>query len=292
MSRLEATTRPKVAEFANGTSYCVGGTGPVLVLIHGVGMRKAVWAPQIAELSDRYQVVAYDMLGHGNSELPPENPTLSHYSSQLRDLLRHLDIRAAHIIGHSMGALVALDFALEYPGHVLSLVAMNAVYERSVEQSEAVMQRARHIEKTGPAGNCEATLERWFGQPVNDALRSSADSIREFLCQADVVGYARSYKLFAASDRVHSGRLAQLQCPALFMTGELDANSSPAMSRLMANIAPEGELEVLPGERHMMSVAAPNEVNRRLRSFLDKAGRRSAREDAQCTTPPPRPTAL
>ncbi|GAB2904210.1 alpha/beta fold hydrolase [Paralcaligenes ginsengisoli] len=255
-------------------------------------MRKAVWAPQIAELSDRYQVIAYDMLGHGGSELPPEAPALSDYSSQLRDLLRHLGIRAAHIIGHSMGALVALDFALDYPRHVLSLVAMNAVYERSAEQSEAVMQRAQHIENTGPTGNCEATLERWFGQPANSVLRAGADSIRELLCQADVVGYARSYKLFAASDRAHSERLARLQCPALFMTGELDANSSPAMSRRMAQIAPEGEVEVLPGERHMMSITAPHEVNRRLRAFLDKAGQRPAWDGAQCATPPSRTIAF
>ncbi|WP_164126001.1 alpha/beta fold hydrolase, partial [Stenotrophomonas maltophilia] len=65
----------------------------------------SIWAPQVAALRDSYDVVAPDMLGHGGSSLPPADPTLADYAAQLLSLLDALRIPAAHIAGHSMGAL-------------------------------------------------------------------------------------------------------------------------------------------------------------------------------------------
>jgi pimeloyl-ACP methyl ester carboxylesterase len=265
----EACVPPRASGRADGTSYNVYGCGHPLVLIHGVGMRKAVWAPQIAELSARYRVVTYDMWGHGGSDLPPAGVELGAYAEQLAGLLRHLDMDEAHIVGHSMGALVALEFALGQPRRTSSLAALNAVYERSAVQSAAVRRRAAQLGRGDASANLDATMERWFGSPVDSAMRGAAAEIRRFLCEADLMGYARTYELFARADRAHSSRLAGLQCRALFMTGELDENSLPEMSRRMAAAAPHGRAEVVPGARHMMTVTAAAEVNRRLASFLE-----------------------
>ena len=256
---------------ANGTAFHVYGKGQPLVLIHGVGMSQAVWAPQMAAFADRYQVVVYDMLGHGDSRLPAEQASLGDYAAQLLDLLDVLDIPAAHVVGHSMGALVALEFALNHPERTRSVTALNAVYCRSPEQSAAVMQRAETLADIGNDVTVEATLERWFDAPTPPHLLSTAMLVRGLLKSVDPVGYARTYRLFASSDRAHVDRLPTLTVPALFMTGELDPNSSPAMSQAMAAATPQARLEILPGERHMMSLTAPEIVNQRLRAFLEAA---------------------
>jgi (E)-2-((N-methylformamido)methylene)succinate hydrolase len=282
---------------AAGTSYSVyvpraaqsrasGKTGEsagTVVLIHGVGMNQSVWAPQIEALAVSFQVVVYDMLGHGESALPTPAPTLDEYASQLEALLDALQIERAHVVGHSMGALVALEFALMHPQRTASVAALNAVYDRTPAQREAVMTRAATLDDTRAGvgasvgagvdthSGVDATLSRWFGDPIPVHLTQAAHAVRELLVSVDPIGYARTYRLFASSDDAHVGRLANLTVPALFLTGECDPNSSPAMSRAMAAAAPFGRAEIIDDERHMMNVTDPARVNARLIAFLNEA---------------------
>ncbi|MDR6413065.1 alpha/beta fold hydrolase [Paraburkholderia terricola] len=259
-----------------GTSYSAyaprsGEASTTVVLIHGVGMNQSVWAPQIDALTASFQVVVYDMLGHGESALPTAAPTLDEYASQLEALLDAIKIERAHVVGHSMGALVALEFALTHPGRTLSVAALNAVYARTPQQREAVMSRAAMLGDASDDAGVDATLSRWFGVPVPVHLTQAAQAVRELLLSADPVGYARTYRLFACSDDAHVGRLANLAVPALFLTGECDPNSSPAMSRAMAAAAPFGRAEIIANARHMMNVTDSVRVNERLLAFLAEA---------------------
>jgi pimeloyl-ACP methyl ester carboxylesterase len=270
--------------FARGTAYSVYGSGEPVVLIHGVGMEQAAWTAQVEALAANYQLVVYDMLGHGKSRVPPEGVTLQAYADQLADLLDHLGIAAANVIGHSMGALVALEFALGRPHRTMRIAALNAVFMRTPEQKAAVMARAAALKDVGVNATVESTIARWFGTPVPDALRASADMIAGILANVNAAGYARTYQLFATCDSVHADRLASLEMPALFMTAEFDPNSSPAMSAEMARRAPQGTVSVIPGARHMMNVTDPQEVNRRLRDFLEASARSAQpRTAAQAT---------
>lgn len=253
---------------AGGTAYSVAGAGEPVVLVHGVGMARAIWAPQVRALAGHWQVITYDMPGHGESALPPEGATLAHYAGQLAALLDHLGLAAANVVGHSMGALVALEFALAHPKRALRVAALNAVFRRTAEQRAAVLARADALATSGFASTIAPTLQRWFGDPVPPQLREAAAETGRLLRTVDPTGYARTYRLFASSDRVHEERLAQLAMPALFFTGEHDLNSSPAMSRAMAQLAPHGRAEVLEGARHMMTVTHPECVNASLRAFL------------------------
>ena len=245
------------------------GGGSALVFIHGVGMDAGIWQPQVAEFIRGRTVITYDMLGHGGSTLPPESPTLGDYAVQLAALLDQLGIVRAALVGHSMGALVALQFALTHPGRVSRLVAMNAVYQRSVRQREAVERRAASLGDVSAAAGVRSTIARWFGDPVPAPLHEAAGRVAALLMRADPVGYARTYRLFATADRLQEGMLHRLAMPALFLTGALDPNSTPEMSYAMAVEAPLGRAEVLPGERHMMALTTPALVNARLRAFLD-----------------------
>lgn len=258
---------------AGATAYSVRGRGEAVVLVHGVGMDRHIWQPQVIELARRFQVVAYDMLGHGGSDLPPEGVTLDAYADQLRALLDHLDISQADVVGHSMGALVAIEFALTHPVRTRSVAALNAVFQRSPEQRAAVESRAAMLKTEGLGEVVAPTLQRWFGHPVPAELQDAAALTGRLLRSVDPVGYARTYEIFAMSDRMHADRLPALAPPALFMTADGDLNSSPSMSHAMADLAPRGRAHVIEGGRHMMTVTHPQAVNDALVGFLEGARR-------------------
>lgn len=255
---------------SDGTASAVHGVGEPLVLIHGVGMQAGVWTPQIDALADTHQVIVYDMLGHGRSVLPREDPTLLDYANQLLGLLDFLGIEAANVAGHSMGALVALDFALRYPERCLRVAALNAVYQRSPEQSRAVLARAQGLTQGTSDATIQDTVARWMGDPPPEELKATANALIDYLRSANVEGYARTYKLFALSDRAHVGRLSALAMPSLFLTAEHDFNSTPAMSEAMASEVANAALVVVPSARHMVTVTHPVEVNTALAQWLHK----------------------
>ena len=254
---------------AGGTRTLICGSGPPLVLVHGVGMSAAFWRPQLFALAPHRMVVAYDMLGHGEAPLPPVKPSLDDYADQLQGVLNGLGLGRVALVGHSMGALVVLHHALAHPERVERVVAMNAVYCRSPEQLAAVQARAADLESGRTAEGRRQTLARWFGDPAPPALGPVAAWVDAALAGVDFVGYARTYRLFASSDAAHRGRLGGLAMPALFLTGTLDANSTPAMSAAMASEVPDGRVVSLAGERHMMSLASPGAVDPVLAGFLD-----------------------
>ena len=266
---FESSTIPHVLRRRlNGrTRYIRQGTGTPAILIHGVGMNAEIWAPQISALARNYDVIAYDLLGHGGSSLPPVDASLSDCSDQLKSLIDGLNLRSAHLIGHSMGALVALDFTLAYPGYLSSVVALNAVYCRTPEQRQSILRRAAALE-TGDQEWQEETIARWFGVSPPKQLVDQAEIVRQSLRAIDPHGYARAYQVFAISDETHKHRLETLTLPTLFMTGELDINSTAQMSQAMAKAAPQGRCEIITGARHMMALTHPIETNKRLLDFL------------------------
>lgn len=250
------------------TAFSVWGQGTPVCLVHGVGMRQQVWAPQVQALAKDFQVITCDMPGHGQSDVPPEGVQLAYYADRLRELLDHLGIERAHVVGHSMGALVTLEFALNCPQRCLRVAALNAVFCRTAEQSAAVIQRADSLGTKGIEATLDTTLARWFDPASAAHIQQMASQVRGFLSGINLDGYRRTYALFARSDRAHETRLQQLQVPALFLTGELDTNSQPHMSQAMAQLAPQGIADTLPDARHMMPLTHASEVNVRLRAFL------------------------
>lgn len=270
MTARRSEKTPTVADTAETAYVCHGDAGaPVMIFIHGVGMNKASWQAQMQAFATDYRVIAYDMLGHGDSALPPESVGVSDLTAQLVRLMDRLEIDRAHIIGHSMGALVATELALTHPERVTRLVALNAVYQRSDDKREAVVSRAESIARGEVSHDNEATIERWFTAKERQQAPAAVEQIRQWLSAVNQTGYARIYRAFATSDRLFTGRLHTLRLPALFMTGAEDPNSTPDMSQQLAAEAVNAQCQILPGQRHMMAYIAPAIVNARIRAFME-----------------------
>ncbi len=259
---------PKTLLLSDGTraTCAVAGAGEPLVLVHGVGMCAEAWAPQVEALSRSHQVISVDMPGHGGSDRLPDGAHLPDYVAWLGRLLDALGGGAVNLAGHSMGGLVVSGCAIEMPKRVRRLAVLNSVYRRSSEARAAVRERAGAISRG--EGDDNVPLRRWFGEtPQEQAVR---DRVSSWLERVDRAGYAAAYSAFAEGDKIYADRWGEIACPALVLTGEDDRNSTPEMARAMAGAAQRGRAVIVPGERHMVGLTAPEAVTAELRRWLEE----------------------
>lgn len=107
-------------------AYRIAGSGPVILLIHGIGDNSTTWEPVHAKLAQRFTVIAVDLLGHGQSDKPRADYSAAAYANGMRDLLSVLDIERVTVVGHSLGGGVAMQFAYQFPQLVERLVLVGA----------------------------------------------------------------------------------------------------------------------------------------------------------------------
>ncbi len=250
----------------NGAAFLVCGEGEPVVLLHGVGLRAEAWAPQMEALSCRWRIYAFDLPGHGQSRLSMHRAELTDYVAWMRDGLHHLDVGPVNIVGHSMGALIALGTTVEEPTMIRRLAMLNGVYKRSAEAAKAVCERAAQI-RCGNM-NIQQPLDRWFTDMVSD--QSARVWTERMLAGVDPKAYSTAYSAFARGDGIYAGRLGEITCPALFLTGDGDLNSTAGMARDMAAATCNGEAETIKGHRHMVGLTAPSRVNEALMSWLGR----------------------
>lgn len=219
-------------------------------------------------LTRHFNVTAVDLPGHGKSpNLADEaGSSLVDYSRAIAQLLPANGSRAL-VMGHSLGALIALDLAKHYPQRILATIALNAVFRRTAVASAAVKARAREL-INNDAPDPTRTLIRWFGQNPQGDIAHMADQCRRWLTEVDRNGYRRAYTIFAGQDGPADADLRNLACSALFITGSQEPNSTPEMSQAMAQLAPRGRAVIVDGAKHMMPMTHAAEVCAHLLEFV------------------------
>ena len=254
----------------DGTAYKAFGDAPAtLIFIHGVGMCKEIWQPQVEHFSKNYRVITYDFLGHGQSLLKKDKLTLEDYISQLYNLVNEIGVSNFSIIGHSMGALIAVAFALRYPEKVDTLIPINIVFKRTKKAQDDVIMRAKDVLNSQQIPNINQTLERWFQNKTSPYDLLKINNVQGWLKNTSPKAYSEAYYLFATSDRVFVNNLSNLQPPVLYLTGSEDPNSTSLMSEQMAQETPNGSSESIEGEAHMMAYISAKKVNPIIEYFLN-----------------------
>ena len=270
---MTSITLPR-SKTAHGVAYHRSGDhGAPVVLIHGVGLRAESWFQQIEALESSYRVYAVDMPGHGHSaRLEGANLRLADFTDRLAGFVREVIGAPVILAGHSMGALVALDLASRYGEFCMGVAAFNAVFRRSAEAREAILERADTLQGASGKDMASAPVKRWFGENPEGHDRAMAEHCRSWLDDADRQGYADAYRIFANVDGPSS--LAGLSMPALFLTGDGDRNSTASMTEAMARAAPHAHAVVIKGARHMAQMSHPQVVNEALGDFCETCIRR------------------
>ena len=256
----------------NGTAYAVTGEpdAPGVVLVHGLGLRRAVWQWLEPVLASRFRVVTYDLIGHGDSVAPSGQPVLGDLARQVADLLDHLGVAQAAIVGFSLGGMVARRFAQDYPARTRALGILHSAHRRSPEAQAAIRARVEQAEGSGPAATVEAALERWYSDACRKARPDLMQLTRDWVLANDPAVYPRMYRILAEGVDEIVAPLPRITCPTLVLTADQDHGNDPAMSVAIATEIAGARLVILKGLRHMALAEDPEAVNRPVLDFLTK----------------------
>jgi (E)-2-((N-methylformamido)methylene)succinate hydrolase len=228
----------------------------VIVLLHGVGLDHTIWDPVIERLraAGLEDIVAEDLPGHGGHRI--EGP------ASLRSLAPELT-QPCHLVGFSLGGLIATRIAADRPDLVQSLTLVATVANRNAMQRAAV--EARMAAATADFGaSVDAALDRWGcprGGDVERIMRAN-----------DVPSYLAAYRVFCEADPETWPLYPSLAMPVLAITGADDAGSTPAMTEAIAAAVPDGRAVIVPGARHLVMLDAPDAVADAIISNVRRAG--------------------
>ena len=240
---------------AAALSHEIHGDGPDLVLLHGVGLDRSMWARCLPSLAARHRVTLVDLRGHGDS--PPAAPGVS-LAELAEDVAELLD-GPAHLVGFSLGALVAQQLAVVRPELTATLTLVSSVAGRSEEERAAVAGR-RERARADFSGSAGAAVDRWFTAQWRAREPELAWSVLTTLLGNDPTSYLACYDVFATADAGLWPLLPDIAAPTLTVTGADDPGSTPEMSRRLAARIPDAYVCVIPEARHLLPLERPAEL--------------------------------
>lgn len=257
--------------------YEVEGSGEPVVLIHAGVANLRMWDADVAALRDAYRVIRYDTRGYGRTETDAVEFS---NRADIAALLDHLGEDSAHVVGFSRAGSIALDFALEYPERVRSLVVGAGGIGGYESPDEGPAETFEAAEKLWDAKDW-AALSEWEAAYWADGPGQPTDRVPEV--RAKVHDWVLTNYLAEKEegkpqvlDPPAAGRLGELKAPLLVAIGTLDDPGTQESMRHLAEAVPGARLEVFEGAAHMINLEQPERFDALLREFLDGV---SARDD-------------
>jgi 3-oxoadipate enol-lactonase len=252
-------------------AYARAGAGAPVLLIHGLGSSAQDWELQAPDLALRYQVIAADLRGHGGSSKPRGRYRITRLAADMAELLQGLAATPAHVVGLSLGGMVALELALGHPDLVRSLVIINSGPEAPASTLRerlgligVYLRRVATVRLRGMRRMGEVLAAQLLPEPGQAALRRT---MVERWAANDRGAYLAALR--AMGGWSVSARLPELRCPALIVAAEHDY-TPVAYKRAYCARIPRGELVVIAGSRHLTPLDRPAELNAALLRFLDE----------------------
>lgn len=259
------------------------GNGRPLLLIHGVTLQAGVWSPQFHLMSDRYRVLAMDVRGHGKSVAGRDGFGRTIAARDVATVLDHFDLRDVVIVGHSMGGMITMEFAGDFPDELADRVAGLVFMDTAAYQilPRAVLPVAKvfgkqinnrfSAGKPIPQRNFGDDDMSWFMTRLAFGRNPSAKAV------AQVRGYLeevpQSTSLPSWIDLLdHDARdaLRATKTPSLVLVGSRDLLTPVFAARRIASFLPDARFEVLDGAGHQLMQERPHEVARLLDEFASR----------------------
>lgn len=249
-------------------TYYRRGSGLPLILIHGVGLKLESWNAQIQYLKKYFDVIAIDLPGHGESEiLESRDVNIDLYSEAIKSFTDEIIQKKFIIMGHSLGALIALDYIKKYKDDCYGLIALNCIYQRDNEAMNALKNRLKNSFSENFDKEVDTTIKRWFGEGESTENIELAKYCKSWLLNSSKTGYRSAYKVFANYKGVPKKLLMENILPSYFITGSQDKNSTPDMSRKMNELCENGNTLIVEGAGHMAQMSHFSQVNDAILTF-------------------------
>jgi len=244
--------------------YIDKGSGPPLLLIHGLGAHHDDWQKQISFFARVFRVIAPDLRGHGDSEGGAPFH-IDQFTSDVSQLLDTLKIGALFVVGHSMGGCVAMQLGLSKADRVKKLVLADTLpsfvpdsfQKRLMYWSRVWLMRVR-----GPDALAERMAKAMFPLPEQEPLRELVMLRQRRTPKAVYLALLKSLSRWSVADR-----LAWLTMPVLVVAGEHDY-FPPDEAQGFADRLPDGRCRIIEGGHHHLPLEKPEEFNRMVMDFL------------------------
>jgi pimeloyl-ACP methyl ester carboxylesterase len=243
------------------------GQGETILLIHGLGGTCSIWYPQAQSLASQYRTVVYDWLGSGNSDKPAEQYSVEGWADEATQLCAALGVSRAGVVGHSLGAAVAVTLAAQRPDLVRAVALVGPVTKLPDGAIEVVKDRAAKVLTEGMGPLADALP---IGA-LSEATRKSSPVTHAFFRALVLGNEPRCYAahcealLRADADRL----LRDVRCPVLLIAGDKDPTVPVARVEALAAKVADSRLAVIPDGGHAMQLDRPDLVSDTLRDFFD-----------------------
>ena len=238
-----------------------------IVFIHGVGLDQKMWAPQINYFRD-YSTITYDLLGHGKTPFKKEEIKMEDYVDQLLSLTEFLKIDKFHLVGFSIGSLIALNFAANFQKKLNSLTLIATTYKRNEKQRQEVIDRVNLAKLNKPIS--KLALKRWF---TDEYIKNNPNVYQEFMKiltkdGEDQKNFIKAYELFAYyEDDIDI--IKKIKTKTLVMTGSIDPGSTPEMSKKLSNDLINSSFIEINNGKHLCSIECSDDVNINIKKFIE-----------------------
>lgn len=263
---------PKVRVGDVGLHYVEAGAGEPVLLIMGFGGDHLAWGMQVPVFAERYRVIAFDNRGVGQSDVPDHPYTTRMMADDAVGLLGALGVDRAHVIGLSMGGMIAQELALNHPARVRTL-QLHATYARPDAYLRALVAAWRTVRSALGREEALRTMAPWLFTPA--AYNERPDFVETVLQTAlanphpqSLTGFLRQGEAVIAHDTLD--RLPAIRCPTLVSVAEQDVLVPPRFSRELAARIPHAELQILPVGGHVTLWEHPDTFNDTCLTFLTK----------------------
>ena len=246
-------------------------TGPrtagTVVLIHAVGFDLTYWDRQIDALQSAYDVIAFDLPGHGSSPAKPEYWSFANAAAMVAEVIRQAGERPVHLVGISFGGMIAQATALAHPTLIRSLTLIGTAPTFPAPVRAGMRARAEAVRAGGMRAVLESSLDRWFTPETRVRRPDLIDRVSKTVLHDDPAIHAAIWDLIANDFDVEA-RLGEIACPTLVLVGERDPSTPPAVAAQMASGIRNARMVVLPSTSHMATLESPEAVNAELLAFL------------------------
>ena len=243
------------------------GATPVLFL-HGFPFSHAMWSDQLALVGKEFFAIAYDIKGHGNSDVDDGQYTIESHVDDLIGMLDHLKIQQVIVVGLSMGGYITLRALERNPERFRAAVLCDTRSEP--DSTEGRIKRAvsaRTVKKSGSAAFAAEFVKAVFAAESLTKRAEAVARIRNIIEHTPPLSIAGTLIALAArTDTTPS--LGATKVPTLVMVGELDVTTPPSASQAMHDRIPGSELHIMPGAAHMSNLENPTAFNEHLLQFL------------------------
>lgn len=242
------------------------GRGPVVVMLHCLGVDHRLWDAAAAALDGSYSILRYDLPGHHESPVPGEPYTIEDVSQQLAAVLDAERIARASIVGISMGGLVAQHFAATNPARTEKLVLCDTTPRYTEAARANWARRAETARNKGVAAMTDALLDVWFTPDFVKANPPAVRYVRECFARVSGEGYAKACEALARADL--RALLPDIAAPTLVVCGTEDVPDFLLAAQSFVRVIPDARLVWLAPARHASPLEQPEQFIEALGTFL------------------------